>query len=249
MAAAGAAEVSGKAHPSFLRGLTLALAAGLAAGLVAWVEGEAVFGYFVAPLSPVSVGPMVLMQATTPAVNAADVKNATLAFAILGSSLGLLLGVAGGLVRRDPRRCSLAGVVGWVLGGLVGALASMPFLALFYRQNVADPNDFLLPLLMHAGIWCPIGAVGGLAFGLGSGGGPRLLNAAIGGFLGAAIATILFEIIGIGVFPDDRSTDPLANTWVLRLLARLLVAVFAALGAAIAARETGATATTVTEPG
>ena len=109
-------------------------------------------------------------------------------------------------------------------------------LPLYYRRFVPDPNDMALPLLIHGGIWCAISAVSGLAFGFGTGSGRRLLNAASGAFLGAAIATILYEVIGVELFPDSQSIDPMANSSTVRLLARLLVSVMAAAGAAAASR-------------
>jgi hypothetical protein len=211
--------------------------AGLVAGAVSWGAGELAYGAFQPPLSKVTTGTIVLIMATRPDSNAADAKNATLAFAILGSVLGLFLGVAGGLVRRNLLRGVWAGAVGLVLGGLAGAFASLPLLGLYYRQLVPNPNDLMRPLLTHGGIWCAVGATGGLAFGLGSGNWRRLLNAISGAILGAALATALYEGIGIAAFPASSTTEPLPPSWDVRLLARVLVSVFAALGAAAGAWE------------
>lgn len=220
---------------SFGRWMTIALLAGLVAGIASFAAGEFSYVYHKAPLSTFSIGMIRTTAAKTEDVNATVAKNAILTFAILGIALGATLGAAGGLIRRTPLRAVFAAVAGAVLGGLAGWLASVLFLPLFFRRLVPDPNDLTLPALIHGGIWSAIGAMSGLAFGFGTGSGRRMLNAASGAFLGAVIATILYEVIGVAAFPASQSTDPMANSWVVRLLARLLVSLFVAAGAAMGA--------------
>jgi hypothetical protein len=75
--------------------------------------------------------------------------------------------------------------------------------------------------------------VGGLAFGLGLGANRRrLARAAIGGLIGAALGAAVFELLGAVAFPLANTPRPLALTWTARLVARLLVASLAAIGAA-----------------
>ena len=229
----GASAGEREGHPDFWRWMTITVAAGLAAGVASWAVGEASYGAFKTPLSPVQVGPIVMMQETLPFTKISDAKNATLAFAVMGGVLGLFLGAAGGVVRRAPSRSAFAGLAGLVLGGLSGTLSSWPLLALYYRQHVPDPNDLLFPLMVLGGIWSITGAAGGLAFGLGSGRPRHLFNAASGAFLGVLLATILYGVIGVIIFPDSNPTDPLAKSGALRFLARVLVSVSGAMGAAV----------------
>src|SRR5205823_4510487 len=90
-------------------------------------------------------------------------------------------------------------------------------------------------LLIHGGLWCGLGGAAGLAYALGRRGlkpGP-LLEGALGGLIGAAIGTVFYELIGAMCFPLSRTTSPFSATAPTRLLARLSVAVFAALGAVV----------------
>ncbi len=228
------AASAGTEHPRFLRWMIFAAIAGLAAGVTSWGIGDAFLNTFKTPLSAVQIGPITLMQATTPSTNATNAKNATLTFVILGTILGLFLGAAGGILRAAPLRAVLAGFAGIILGGLSAGLASWPLLGIYYRQHVPDPNDLLFPLLVLGGIWSVIGAAGGLAFCLGGGGSRHLLNAASSAFLGVLLATVVYEVIGITVFPDSHPTDPLTLSSPLRMLARVLVCTSAAVGAAMA---------------
>ena len=78
-------------------------------------------------------------------------------------------------------------------------------------------------MLVHGGIWGPIGAAGGLAFALGLGGGPRsAFRATLGGLVGASLGTVLFEIVGAWFFPLAKTAYPIAVGAGARLTARLL---------------------------
>jgi hypothetical protein len=84
---------------------------------------------------------------------------------------------------------------------------------------------------VRAGIWGPIGAVGGLAFAIGMRQPRRALDAMIGACLGAVLATVLFHCSGEMFFPDARSAEPLAASPTVRLLAMMLVSILQAIGA------------------
>jgi len=57
------------------------------------------------------------------------------------------------------------------------------------------------------------------------------------GNAGAALGTVLYELVGAAAFPLDRTVQPLALSWGARLLARLSVATCAAVGAALAVED------------
>ena len=83
----------------------IALGAGVAAGLIAWLAGELAHGFFRPRLYKVEVmGLGMTMQPSRESQAAADLTNATLAFAILGGVTGLAMGFAGGLADRSPAR-------------------------------------------------------------------------------------------------------------------------------------------------
>jgi len=211
----------------------VALAAGVAAGLVSWVGGELAHGAFKPQLVQVvgNFGQKVMLP-TRSTLNAADLKNATLAFAVLGGVTGLVMGIAGGVAGRSALHGVVVGLGAQVLGVLVGALASLALVPLFHRDFVPDTNDLLSPIMIHAGIWAAIGAVGGLAFAIGMRRGRRLLNAIGGACLGAILATVVFHVLSGALFPDSGSTEPVATSSFVRLLAMLLVTVLVAPGAA-----------------
>jgi hypothetical protein len=210
----------------------IALGCGLVAGLAAWLAGELAYGSFQPRLSEVVIMQMRTVQSTTQTEHAAEFKNAMLAFALLGAITGLGMGAAGGLAGRSSPQGLIAASGGLAVGGLVGAGASLLALPLFYRQLIPDPNDILTPILVQAAIYLPIGALGGAAFALGRGNFRRLPHAVLGGILGALMATVLFHVIGASFFPDSFHTDPLATSFQLRLIARLLVTVLVAAGTA-----------------
>ena len=74
-----------------------------------------------------------------------------------------------------------------------------------------ESGDLVLPLLTHGAIWSAVGAIGGLAFGLGpaakAAGKPRL----VGGLVGAAAATIVYEIVGAVAFASSKTDLPVSS--------------------------------------
>ncbi len=89
--------------------------------------------------------------------------------------------------------------------------------------------DLMISLGMHGLIWGSVGAAAGLAFAVGLGK-PRLcLPSLIAGFLGALLGAIAFDLIGAAYFFNAECDEPISNTWVTRLMARMLVTVGAAL--------------------
>jgi hypothetical protein len=87
-------------------------------------------------------------------------------------------------------------------------------------------------------LWGPLGAVGGLAVGIGRGRWGQIPSLMIGGLVGAVIGAIVYEAIGGTVTPMAGTGDAISMTWPTRLLARLLVAVGAAAAIALTSRGT-----------
>jgi hypothetical protein len=214
-----------------------ALGAGLLAGVASWLIGELVCNAFKPPLQIHHVMGQVIKKATFEDQSAADFRNATLAFTVLGGLMGAALGMAGGLARKSTVAGSMAAAVGVVLGSLMGAGASLGLLPVYFRAlDVAQEelsHDLVLPLVIHGGIWAACGLAGGVAFGLGLRTGVvQIAMTGIGGLIGAALGAGIYELIGAMVFADDMTTRPLSLSWSTRLLARLLVATLAAVTAA-----------------
>jgi hypothetical protein len=217
--------------PSAGRLWSFALGAGIVAGLLSWGAGELAKGAFQPRLFEVVVLQMKMTQSTTLSENAAMLKNATLAFGLLGLLSGLVSGLAGGLAGRSSVRTLIAALSGGALGGMVGVGASLALIPQFFRQLVPDPNEMLLPMLIHGGIWAPISAVAGAALAFGCGADRRILRAVVGAALGACLGTVLYHGIASTFFPESGYAEPLAATSAVRLLSRMLVTVLAALGA------------------
>jgi hypothetical protein len=221
-----------------------ALAAGLAAGSVAAIGGEAAYKLFRPPMMlPAnfdSLGqydkPDVLsavLRKETPGVEA---KNTAVAYGLLGAALGGALGLAGGLARRSARSGLTAALVGALAGGAIGAILSAVLTPVFFRE--LDPETgMMLGLMVHSGIWVPIGAASGLALGVGLGGRRTIALALFGGLAGAALGTMAYEVVNALAFPNGRLDQLIPDGRGSRILADLSVAVFASLGAALGLQE------------
>jgi hypothetical protein len=221
--------VPGRAGPG--RAYGLALAAGAVGGVVAWLGGEAIHGWFEAPLFD-SFNPR--SREMGGLVRTAAIREGLLGFGMLGAALGLALGLAGGLVRRSVRAALGAGGLGLALAAAAGAGAAAGLVPYFLVHVNRDADDLLLPLLIHAGIWAPIGAAAGLAYGGGFGGRRGALSALLGGLLGALIGTLVFEVVAPFAFPLAKTGEPISVTPGSRLFARLVIALFTAAGAVLA---------------
>jgi hypothetical protein len=208
------------------------LVSGLAAALVGWLGGEAVQGYHKPEMRMVMDVQRLVPGTTAETENAATVKNSRLAIAIFGGAMGLALGVAGGIASHSVWRTVLVGVVGAGAAVAVGLLGARYGLHSYYARLVPDPNDYLTPIRVHAAIWGGLGAVGGLAFGLGFGSLRRLPLAVVGAGVGALLATALFHVLGGLVLEEAQVTDPVATSSLVRLVSYMLVALLTAAGAA-----------------
>jgi hypothetical protein len=169
-------------------------------------------------------------------------KSAAIAYGGLGMVLGLALGVAGGVARRSTRAAIVAGVVGLVLGAAAGGVATKLVLPSYHaaRAERTDENfneDLGLALRTHGAIWLAVGAAAGLAYGLGLGGAANAVRATVGGILGAALATAIYEFSGAIVLPLAETFRPMSPSMWARLLAHLVVALSIAVAAYWAAQH------------
>jgi hypothetical protein len=99
-------------------------------------------------------------------------------------------------------------------------------------------------MLVHLGLWSGIGLAAGLAFGLGRHGArlPRLIEAALAGLVAAVVGVAAFEVVGAIALPMSDTSDPFPLTAGARLLARLFVALFVAVGVMLTIPRPGAQA-------
>jgi hypothetical protein len=213
------------------------LAAGVAAGLIAWLAGEVVHGTFSPPESLLKNVNPALSPALASAQKLANIKNAILAFGLMGAVLGLILGGVGGLARGSPRAGSIAGLIGLLAGGAAGAGVSWVLVPIAERNSDLLSDNLGFALLFHAGTWSAVGAAGGLAFGQGIAGRGSIPRAVLGATLGALLGTVIYELVGALAAPLDETSRPLSLTASTRLLARLAVILPAALGAAWAVQS------------
>ena len=119
-----------------------------------------------------------------------------------------------------------AGLIGAVLGLASGAGFSFAVLPLFLRTAPIYPEyDLILSMIMHGSIWGATGAVAGLAFGVGTGERRLLGRSLLAGFIGAVLGAVVFDLVGVFLFPTGTTGEPISATWVTRLMARLLVTI------------------------
>ena len=216
------------------------LAAGVGAALASWLLIETTLGTFKPATSARQFAGSTFLFAGSQERITAQTRNAALASGLTGAAVGLALGLAGGLARRSPRAAGAA-LLGLVLGAAAGAGASQAALPVASRIHERDPGnmsaEMTASLITHGAIWGTIGAVGGLAFGLGLGGRGRAVRALLGGLLGGIAGAILYELIGALALPGTKIMEPVAATWGVRLLAQALAVIPATVGVAASVSE------------
>ena len=211
--------------------LGMALVAGLLAGVAAWLVGETILEAYRTVLSP-------KVQRDADAGVALQVVRARLmsasgTFTALGAIVGLGLGLAGGLARRSASAGAKAALVGCVVGSIAGASVSLLVLPNFFKRYDPQSQDLVLPLLTLGAICSSVGAAGGLAFGIGLGGRDRWMKSLVGGLIGAALATVAYELVGAVAFPTSRTELPISLAYATRAMLHVLVAAFAGVGSAL----------------
>jgi hypothetical protein len=215
--------------------LAFAIIAAVVGGVASALAGEAIMRHYQRELlAPLGISPS--LEDMSKWKNA-RLYSAILTYSTMGGFLGLAMGLAGGAVRRLVAASARAAILGLLLGAAAAALLTLFLVANFFKRYDPQSGDLVLPLLTHGAIWSAAGAIGGLALGLGLGGKGRWPATVAGGFVGAATATIVYEIVGAIAFVSDKTDLPVSASVTTRLMAQLLVAISAALGAALAARQ------------
>jgi hypothetical protein len=215
--------------------LAFVLIAAILAGVGSLLVGEGIVSRYRSGLVPAikaHPGPDDIRQ-----LREARLYSATLTFGAMGGLLGLAMGMAGGLARRSVLASAWAGIVGLLLGTAAVASLSMLLVSNFYKRYDPQGGDLVLPLLTHGAAWSVVGAIGGLAFGLGLGGKGRWKATLVGGLVGAAAATVIYEFVGALAFASSKADLPLSESMVTRGMAQLLIAILAAVGAGVAAHQ------------
>jgi hypothetical protein len=219
------------------------------AGLIGWAVGEATYGLIrwddakdvlqkygaeLKKLGPYEQSDFITKRMTE-AHCLSESLNAAVEFGGLGAALGLLLGLAGGAVAGSSRSGVRGGIVGLALGGALGAALGFLIIPLYFKYY-SPTSGLEVPLAAHAGLLVPPAAACGLALGIGLGRRGTIVRYVAGAILGALVAVVVFEIANTILFPLAQEPAPIPGERVGRLIVELssgiLVAAFAALGAA-----------------
>ena len=209
------------------RHLVFGLVAGLIAGVASLLVGEMILSRYQYDLLPTLRNSPSAEQIRR--LRDARLYSATLTYTTMAGFLGMALGWAGGMARRSLSASVRAAILGLLLGTAATASMALGLVPNFYKRY--DPGDLVLPLLTHGAIWSTVGAIGGLAFGLGVGGKGRWNATLVGGLAGAGAATIVYEIVGALAFASNKTDLPLSSSITTRGMAQLLVAMLSAVGA------------------
>jgi len=217
------------------RALGIAIAAGLIAGVASTVVGEVILSRYQGDLLPppsIQPSPEDMRR-----LREAQLYSAALTFMTMGGLLGLTMGLAGGLARRSVSASARAAILGILLGTAAGASTALALVSNFFKRFDPQSGELVLPLLTHGAIWSVVGAIGGLAFGLGLGGRGRWKATLVGGLVGAAAATVIYELVGALAFATSKTDLPLSSSIMTRAMAQLLVAILSAVGTALALHQ------------
>jgi hypothetical protein len=199
---------------------------GVLAGLLAFGIGEAVYELIPAENVRQELMGRTKVSPTVATENVAASQNGALAFGVLGVCLGGCLGLAGGLARRSASASIAVGGLGSVLGLATGVCAALALLPFFINSRIRYPDyELALSLVMHGLIWGLLGAQAGLAFAVGLGERRLWGRALTAGFAGALLGAVAFDLIGALAFPWAKTDEAISQTWVTRLIARLMVTV------------------------
>jgi len=220
----------------------LTLGAGLIAGLLAGMGGEAIGNAI--PLLVVHPPDYAKMggrqrdtahaEAVKMAEKALERKKAAGDYGLLGLALGLSLGLVGGLAVGSPRSGFMGAVIGGTIAAAAGAGMSWVVVPLFFRYRDPEAGGLIGLFITHAAIFTGVGAAAGLALGFGLEDRRALGRALFGGILGALVATFVFETASSLAFPFLFTFQPVPGEQLPRLLAHMCVAICTSLAVGLA---------------
>jgi hypothetical protein len=220
----------------------LVLLAGVAAGLLSALGGEATFHAFVLePHYPANYASTsgyeraaVRADVDRIAKQVVEIKKATAAYGLLGLLLGVAMGALGGLARGSIRSTLVGVLVGGVSGAATGAGLSAALVPVYF--GFMDPaRGLILLFATYAAIFAGVGAAGGLALGCGLGDRKMISRSLVSGLLGSVVGTFAFEVINSLAFPLLVTFEPVPGERIPRIVVHLCVAIGTALFAGLAA--------------
>jgi hypothetical protein len=222
---------------SVVKGATWALVilAAIVAGVGSWLATEAVLKAYKATFIK-GASPYPTPEETRQYQNI-NIVGGSVALASTGGILGLAMGLAGGAARRSIKAALSAGAVGLLVGAVLEGGVARLVLWYAYKKIDLQAEDMIQPIALHLATWCVVGAVGGLAFGLGLGGRKRWLRTMLGGAIGAGIAIVAYDLIGAILLSTSGTHLPQADTPVARALAQILATIGTAIGSTLAAND------------
>jgi len=151
------------------------MSAATCAGLVAWAAGEMTLNFFrptpreigsgVAAYTPTDNTPYLLAKRRV------AIQNAALHYGILGASVGLALGMAGGSLRPSVKNAVACALGGASACGAGAVIASLVFVPVFFNYYHHDQPSLLLPVLIRGAIFVVIGSMAGRGTGSAAGDG------------------------------------------------------------------------------
>ena len=213
-----------------------AVGAGLGTALLSWLLIEATVDSFKPKASTVQHGAQTFLLPDAAERDKAGSRNAALAMGLTGAMVGLVFGLAGAASRRAATAAAFAAILGLVLGAAAAAgtaLAAVPLASKLHQRDPGNSSiEMASSLLVHGLPWAAMGAVGGLAFGIGQGGGRQALRGLLAGVMGGLAGAFLYEIIGELALPGSKLIEPVGATWQARLLAQALAVMSVAVAIA-----------------
>lgn len=209
-------------HPA-IAGIVILLSS-VAAGCAGWFLGERTREYAQVPLE---ISSKAYQFAE---LNAATLRVNSINGALVFGGLGLCLAIGSIIAWKlsCPGRGRHMLMIPASIAAVTALSAAPSFLLMPIHAAAAgqDPGslDLTMPLLIHLGLFCPIGAGIGLTYGSLHGGSRKsVVDAIVAGLLGAALGTIVYEFAGAILLPTDKTNEPLPGTSLARLLAMLCV--------------------------
>ncbi len=202
-----------------LAGVVAAASAGVAARELRLFE-------YHPPLEKLSMMGVPYMGVSDRAQAAAVLRETAACFALFGAVLALFLGLAGTTGRWTQG--VFKGLAGAVIGASVCAAAAFLVIPIYERAEAVSDGGLPRSLLLHSGLWAPLGFVAAAVAAWGMGSATRALAAGGSGAIGTIVAVVLYDLAAAALYPLDHTGQPLATV----LPARIMLFAAVALGAA-----------------